>query len=338
MGGTAFGTPSKRLDKREYECMAPWACQVVGSLGFRCAVIPSHRNKETFGDIDIIAEDNGEDLNAGVIAAALGAEKFRRNGDCLSLLTDGVQVDIIFARRGMLDTALGYFSWPDLGNFVGRMARAGGFRYGHLGLFRRVNREGGRGAAHIPLSTDTGSILEFFGLDRVRWSMGFDSLEEIYGFLADSQFFSIEIFSPERIGHADRVRNKKRPVYRGILDWARGKNVPNFDFCGSSPEWWDRRATDHFGDRWIRDREARRTEDLMEMELARKFNGERVRDLTGLNGRALGEFMRAFRGSVAGGVKGWVMATGQDDIDREILSFFKSLDAGGTGLAGRGGG
>lgn len=320
MGGTAFGAPCRRLGAGEHEEMTREVCLKLRQLGISPHPVPSYREKADHGDIDILAEGaEGRGLD---IVEKFQAEKSNKNGDCLSLLWKGAQVDIVSIQDDLVDAALGYFSWPDLGNFLGRIAKAGGFRYGHRGLFKWVRAgDGGRTTA-VEVSSCTKDIFGFFGVDHSRWEEGFDKPIDIYCFAASSPLFSRRIFEHQALDHRTRVRNRKRPVYAGLLGWASGRGLRDFDFEACPSEWWDQRVMEHFGQGWTLERDRWLDEESRREEAGEKFNGSRVRNLTGLNGPELGDFIQHFKAGRAANFRDWVIGQSQPSIDRAILDYF----------------
>lgn len=295
------------------------ACGKLRQLGIIPHPVPSHRSKEDHGDIDILAV--GTEGRHQDIAGVFQAEKSRQNGECLSLLWRGAQLDIVTVREDLVDAAVGYFSWPDLGNFLGRIAKAAGFRYGHRGLARWVGGRGGAKSAALTVSTCTKDIFGFLGVDHRRWEGGFDDPGDIYRFAASSPFFSRRIFEPGAIDHRARVRNRKRPVYAGLLEWSQGRDLPDFDFDSHPEGWWLGRIMDHFGPAWFLERDKWMGEERRRVEAAEKFNGTRVRELTGLDGPELGAFIQRFKERWGVGFLDWVLEQDQPGIDRAVLDF-----------------
>jgi hypothetical protein len=320
MGGTALGVACRRLDKVEYEEMTREALCKLREIGFEAVPVPAHRSKRDFGDIDILVSGGREDR--GKIVEHFGSEVHVSNGDCLSLLWKGAQLDVVSVEHGETEVALGYFSWPDLGNFIGKIARAAGLKYGHRGLCRWVSceRSGKRFAAKV--STSTSDIHQFFGLSHQRWLEGFDSPADIYEFVAGSPLFSKSLFQADALDHRSRVRNRKRPVYRGLLEWAEDNTSQGFDYSQVDRKWWDRRTTQHFGEAWELEAEGwRRQEDLRRL-VAEKFNGKIVTDLTGLAGPDLGRFIQGLKAGKGGGFDEWVARATPEKIKNLIGARF----------------
>jgi len=323
MGGAALGVACRRLSRTEYEDMAREACLLLKNIGLDAVKIPSCRCKSDFGDIDLLVE--GVQEKNGDIPRLFGSNLFKINGDCLSTLWKGAQLDIVFVETGALGTALGYFSWPDLGNFVGKIARAAGFKYGHKGLYRWVLTDRGKRRFGALLSTDTKSIFDFFALDHRTWELGFERPDDIYKFIASSPFFSKAPFRAEALNHASRIRNRKRPVYAGLMAWAEDTGVRDFDFKGVSSEWWEQRIDAHFGKEWRREADLWTWKESLKQLRAAKFNGRIVSELTGLSGYALGDFMRKFQDRVGDDFDSWVLKSSHDEVKEIIADQFRTI-------------
>jgi hypothetical protein len=210
---------------------------------------------------------------------------------------DGIQVDIIMVSPDLLDMGLSYFAWSDLGNLMGRTSRRMGFRYGHKGLSLQLPQ-----GKRIPVSSEPRAIFSFLGYDFQRWQSGFDSLGEMFKFVATGEFFNPDSYLWHNLNHSTRVRNRKRKSYAMFLDWVGKWGGPKFDFSDTDDAQWEKRADCHFGTHW---REARRSffeEETRAKRRRRIFNGGLVAETTGLRGEALGRFMRAVREMSGGGL------------------------------------
>lgn len=323
MGGTAFGFTCRRMERREHQEMVEEACGKIQGLGLEPRPVQCYRGKLDYGDIDILA--TGALGRRDELAGVFGSKKTLLNGDCLSLIWREAQLDIISVEAGLMDAAVGYFSWPDLGNFLGRIAKAAGFRYGHRGLARRVVFGRSKRPGTVDVSTCTRDIFGFFGLDYARWERGFDEREDIYSFVVSSPFFAKSLFEPKSLNHRERVRNRKRPVYAGLLGWAEGENLQSFDFEACSDAWWDQRAKSHFGGGWIEERCHLMRKEEQEEANSAKLNGDSVREITGLDGLDLGVFMRSFKASLDENLYDWLTPLSKESVDRAVLGFWKDF-------------
>lgn len=315
MGGRVFLSECRRISKDEYEELTEGVIQDLLAGGWEARLIPSYRNKQDFGDIDLLVSGEGDIIEE--VRKMRGYRAHRQNGDCLSFLKKDVQVDIITVPRDEMKMTLSYFSWNDLGNLMGRIARRMGFRYGHRGLFSEVKDRFGNVAEKVRLSRDPESIFSFLGCDFQRWTRGFDEIHDVFGFVSSSDFFAKDCFRLCNLNHGTRMRNKKRAGYATFLIWLEGETLKEFDFNSVADGEWRRRARDFFGNDWLKTEGAilRRLEE--EAIRREKFNGKVVGEITGLSGVELGIAIRTFRVKLGDLFPAWVDACNAEEI-REV--------------------
>jgi len=319
MGGSALSVPTRRITAQEF---AGITAEIVGMLraalpGARVAVVPSYRTKPDFGDIDILVEREavhaagGPALLEDLARNAWFSRASFRNGPVLSVEYRhgdepvGCQVDLITAPSAEFRFHLDYLSYNDLGNLIGRVAHRMGFSYGQAGLIYRV-RDGDHVFADLPLTLTTAAALRFMGYDPGRFASGFDTLEEIFEYVASSRYFAPELYLFENRNHAARTRDRKRKNYRLFLEWLAQGHTPKNKACFA---WADRNDESMVAvERHALLLDARRrfpefALQLVEVErrlfAARqakaKFNGGLVMEWTGLCGQQLGALMRRLR-------------------------------------------
>lgn len=200
------------------------------ALGTPVDVIKSYSAKDSFGDLDIVASKNSKSNEAiQAVFEALSATHISRNSDVISYRvpvedntkwfgsTSFFQVDLIFIDEEDLEFAKNYFAFNDLGNLIGRIAHAMGFKFGHEGLWYVV-RKGTHVLENIKVSSNFGASLTFLGFDAERYLEGFETAEDIYRYVADSAFFNPDIFLLHNRNHAARTRDSKRKTYTGFLE------------------------------------------------------------------------------------------------------------------------
>lgn len=307
MGGNALSYTTVRLTKKNYEWMAADCVAKLRALypGKRIEVLGSYRAKADFGDCDILVE-SGETYDPHVAAAALDAVEVVRNGPVTSIGVivrpevpekDGnvFQVDLIKMEPEAFDFAMGYFGHGDTGNLLGRLFHASGLSLRHDGLFYYV-RDGDYKFREIALTRNFEEALPFMGYDPAVFAKGFDTQEDIYRYVASSPYFNPAIFLLENRNAKSRVRDKKRAMYMLFLK-----------FCEAHPELtaytypedkkaWLPRISEFFPGFQAEYDQA--LADLAELRAVKaKFNGEWVSQLTGLQGKELGELMRRFKES-----------------------------------------
>ena len=211
------------------------------------------------------------------------------------------QVDLIHVPPDVFAFALAYFSYNDLGNLLGRVARLHGFKLGHNGLFRPLRAPGNEShfVRDVLVTRDWSKALQFLGYDAARWEQGFDLMEEMFAFVMDSRAFHHSAFPLEHRSHRARVRDRKRPTYTAFLQWLADRELDpaaqiDDDTLAVMRQWALAYALDQFegfAKKW-----QQAQADLKDMLAFRqRFNGDVVRQLTGLDGAALDQHMRGLR-------------------------------------------
>lgn len=332
MGGNALSVYTRRYSADEYYELEK---EVLGILrrhfpDRRVETLPAYRQKESFGDMDVLFESDNLRTNLReFISDKFGSKEIKKNGSCYSFEYKEFQIDLINMPAHNFQTALNYYSWNDLGNFLGRIAYRMGFKYGHEGLVL-VFREGNYKFAEEVVSKDTAKILEFMGYDPEVFAAGFDTLEEIYRFVASTPYFNKEIFSYENRNHIARVRDRKRANYRGFMEWIQQQEkLPAYNWPKMS-EHGGRVLLPEFKERAFKffpDFKAVYDQIMEDFEIWKTaktiFNGGMVSDLTGLTGKELGGFMTFLRHNPpADDFRRWVVDNGQEKVTQWIKQMY----------------
>lgn len=292
MGGNAIKNAS-RITKSEYDRVCNILTDTLGRF-YYVAIPPSYSNKESFGDIDIVVENNDLDIN--YILPLLNPTEIQKNSNVISFgykyLNKIIQVDLIFVQHKEFETSLNYLSYNDLFNLLGRLARRVGLKLGHKGLeyIVRDKENNDRILGELLITSKLTEICQILDLDYNTYIAGFENKSDIFNFVIKSKYFDSYCFKLENLNHINRMRNKKRQIYTDFLEYV--KDIPEKD------EKIDR---DLFVMNLLS--EYHLTEDYYKIimdeikrrELALKFNGELVMKLTGLQGKELGAFMSAFK-------------------------------------------
>lgn len=240
MGGSAmqqYGV--ERLSKEQYNKVL---LALTPTLPYKTVAIPSYRAKESFGDCDLLttATDDAFEKSLSKDFALLGK---KRNGSVTSyVLKYGnfppFQFDLIKAKEDSFKFNYNYLSYNDLGNLVGRIAAAFGFKFAHDGLYilawydhkgeeRSVVRvkEEAKTNDHAEhrmeklFISNFDEALEFLGFDSLRFAQGFDTVDDILDFVASSKYFCKDFFLFENRNHDQRKRDVKRPTYLRALEY-----------------------------------------------------------------------------------------------------------------------
>lgn len=336
MGGHAV-TNATRLPADHYYPIADLCLARLRARTFekRITLIPSVRAKASFGDIDLLIEGCDWREDADFFAKALHASTVVLDHPRSSVLSCGVslaemgwgtdypsevlaQVDLISVHPDHYESALAYYRWNDCGNLLGGVARDIGLKLGHEGLSYIV-RKGSRVIAPLALLTDWDAILPVLGYDPVRWRAGFDTLEDVFAFVTGSPFYDSEIFTLANQNHKNRVRDAKRPTYQAFLRYI-AERPPVYAPVQRDKEGWLGYFCEtipgfavQYDAAWEEDRE--------NTLFRSRYNGRVVQEIVGLEGTALGEFMRYFRESCGPGFRRFVLRHPPEALRQEIQAF-----------------
>jgi len=332
MGGRAimeYGFEPSRLSKREYEELV---LEVEVHLMRVCSpddyrLLPAYKSKTDFGDCDILIKNEVKFDRYKFIEEICGYKPIH-NDKVYSFPYKGFQFDFIFMPSSIFEAALSYYSWNDLGNLQGRSFHSLGIVYGHSGLnfvIRGENFDQNPLNTYIYktalLSKDTKEIFEFGGYDYQKFVDGFDTLEEIFHYAASGRFFNAEKFRYENLNNPNRTRNRKRATYRLFLEWLElhKHEYPQFEF-NSDKRVYIPMLMERFPK--LKDDFAVAKEAYERHELVHsKFNGNLVKEWTGLVDKELGVAIKHFKGLFPD-FEGFVYSTSADEIKQ---SFFSSL-------------
>ena len=328
MGGTAlrqFGVESKRMNLEEYHKL--WE-QVKKAFDVRFCMnheneihlLRTMKDKSDFGDMDVLVDSSMLPNNwADVLKEEFKSAAIYNNGDCVSFDVGGFQLDIIKAARHEFDAAKFYFDDQDKGNLCGKLSRRLGLKLGHDGL-SYVFRNGDQVIEEIEVTTDPKTICELLGVSYKDHMNGFDELEDMFEWVAKSPYFDPNVFAFEEMNSIARIRDKKRKTYNLFLKWiADNKDTRNWDFK------FNKDKNSYLPMLFVKFPKFRynwymtRYKMLDRIEFKRKFNGEIVREVTGLFGKDLGEFMIANRDEFN---NDYVMTQSEDAIREKIQTIW----------------
>lgn len=139
-----------------------------------------------------------------------------------------IQIDVAIYHNG--DE---YYEWEvfhkshgDLWNMLGSTIRKFGLTANHHGLHLRIEdiELVDRKKSLIPLSHDPKTVLEFLGLDESKYWVPFDTVQDMFEYVAHCRFFWVKETEAEpeeeldadkkALKHNDRQRMRKRPLFR----------------------------------------------------------------------------------------------------------------------------
>jgi hypothetical protein len=295
MGGNAFPGLTKRLSANEfYELENTVIAKLMNDGAVWCVeTIPAYLEKESFGDLDLLIVPSENFSREKLQSIFNCGENISCNGGVWSLVYNGFQVDLIKTTFDEIEYARNYFSWNDRGNLVGRYAHKFGLKHGHDGLWLPV-RSADHILGNVLLTLDPREAEEFLA---VKFGREFCTLEDMFLNVACSTFFNPDIFLLENRNHTARTRDRKRASYTKFLEWCEVYKSENpfrlyYEFSEKS-SYLEAifEAFPHAKVEYDRLMEEKR---LLEAA-AEKFNGNLVREWTGLDGVELGKAMKELK-------------------------------------------
>lgn len=266
------------------------------------SAVVAYKNKDSFGDMDVLFY-NPEPVHWPRYLTQLFETKgYTKNGGVTSFEYRGIQVDLIMcSSQDEYSTSMFYFAYNDLGNFMGRIAHKMGFKYGHRGL-TFVVKDGDYQFDEIVVSQNPADIMRFLGYDYSRFLSGFNELTDVFEYAASTPFFNKDIFLLHNRNHTSRVRDAKRKSYNAFLSWMevtpnlRAYEWQSMEERGGTREVAEfmKRAFEFFPEFEDQYQDVMTRFDRHRQAKAR-FNGDLVREWTGLEGKELGEVMKRLR-------------------------------------------
>lgn len=304
---------------------------------------PSYHQKENFGDADFIVQTDPK-INIAKKIAELVDTKVICNGETISFAypvgerrISYFQIDFICVKPEIFDISKTYFSWNDLGNLMGRIYHGGlGLQYGHHGLIYKIRESNflsdtPDSQCHIVdevvLSVNPREIFEVAEFNYDEYLKGFQTLDDMYVWVAKNRFFNPEKFSFENMNNVNKTRNKKRVVYNKFITWLdENKHKYNAHIFHADKLKYLPMILDRFP--FLQERiDAARIKYFTHLQTREKFNGNMVRDLTGLQGGDLGKFIIKFKNSFSEFDK-FVLEANVHEIQQRIGDFYANFSFG----------
>lgn len=328
MGGLALShTGTRRYQKDEYNALvAEVLPKVKEAFKTKAEVVVSYRNKESFGDMDILVL-NDELKNAReVIETNFNPTDIFKNGNVVSFDYKNFQIDLIFTIKENWETSKVFFAYNDLGNLMGKIFHRMDLSYGHKGLFYVYN-EGNKVTQKIQVSKNMPKIFEFIGLSWEKFQEGFDDLEDIFEYVITSPLFNPEIFKMENLNSTDRRRNKRRKVFQEFLKYVKDIE-PKYEF-EKDRTLYRPLIADYFPESFLLEK----IEDIIALrkkqaENREKFNGDLVmKYYPELTGKLLGHMMLSFKNIVTNNgitFDDYLYAHTSGEIFNDFEMFFRS--------------
>ena len=168
MGGNALKDFTWRMTKDEYEELKKKVVTILNSfdLSLKIGIPPSYSSKETFGDLDVVVGyryPHEAKMIIEFIRELVHPKAEFHNKMFYSFEFNEKQVDLIFVPEAHFEMTLDYYSYNDLFNLAGRLARRIGLKLGNKGL-SIVVRNGNYQLGEVILTNDLFEIFQILDL------------------------------------------------------------------------------------------------------------------------------------------------------------------------------
>lgn len=327
IGGNALGNTVRRFDKEEFEELAVRLYLKLPYLGIKkFNVIPYYRNKQSFGDIDILCENiEQRDILKKKIIYECNTKSIHINSNVVSFEYKQLQVDLIFMPEKYYNSSLFYYSYNDLNNLTGRIAHKFGVKFGHRGLEYMFRTDHGNVSKDVLLTQDPKKIYDFLDYDYDRYSKGFEELEDIFEFVVNSKYFSSEVFQLEYLNHENRTRNRKRKTYQRFLEWLNSREPIKYEYHKDKDKYLPL-IDEHFPEIKIFDQiKLFKEEEAIRKNISKKFNGKIIMSLLSeLKGSKLGKFICDFKNQHKD-FNNYILTTSDKQIKNDIIKFYEKI-------------
>lgn len=295
--------------------------------------IKAYSAKESFGDMDIAIEYDNLPVNyEKLVEIVFKPEEMVRNGNCLSFEYKEFQIDLIITPSSEYTTSLHYFDYNDLGNLLGRIAHSMGLKLGHDGLSYnwRVDTYQFR---NIILLTEWEDILPVLGCSYERYVQGFFLLEDMFEFVVSSPYFNKDIYLLHNRNHTSRVRDAKRKTYTEFLKW-----LETYQETDAQIAMKEQRPREAGKQQWLpylfetiegfeETYKSVQTEWDQTVEFKKRYNGDLVKQWTGIEGKELGIFTKWVKETLdQERFKKDVLALNEILVERLIIYYFDKFN------------
>lgn len=325
MGGNALKNyNTRRLPAKEYFDLAnEFSEKFFKIFNFDINLIKSYKEKETFGDADFLVlrellPSNWIDILRKYFN--LKDEQYSKNGNVISIGYRNFQIDLIVTPKSHYDFSYFYFCYNDFGNFIGRIGHKLGIKIGidGISISVRSNVNKDRILKDILLTTDKDYVFEILGLKKELWySDGFNTLEDIFEYIATSKYFDPEIFYLVNRSNETRKRDMKRFSYSALIKWLETtKPKANYSFQNKDEKggrlliepFYSNIILHYFP--WVKDIiDEAINQDKLDTDFSKIYNGKIVSQLTGYTGKALGDFLTNMKQYIDNDIKrSWILS------------------------------
>ncbi|KAM0794002.1 hypothetical protein BDR22DRAFT_978094 [Usnea florida] len=232
MGGRAFLSGPKplnvvRLQPKQYIELRDYYQRILLKFYSRVVVPPEAPEKVDHGDIDVLVDESLFNFAVEDLKQALGAEAHMKTGctNCFAIqLSEDddkyFQLDIQTCKKGSLEWASVIYGYGDIWHIIGSTVTRFDLTIDDSGLHARVKKMEGtsRKDRRLFLTSDPQEMMDFLGLDGLKYEQGFSNLDELFDWAVAMPFFQKKIFQKESTSADQQRIREKRPMYAKFVE------------------------------------------------------------------------------------------------------------------------
>ena len=314
MGGSLlkkFG--ARRLQKEEYsEVQDQLISQLAEISDLKFFTIPQCSDKDSHGDIDICVNSSIKDIRS-LITSNFITNGTGQNDDIFSFVFRGeFQVDIMcspvpeFTRNSLAYNDIISVAFGSICKMNGMKLKKSGLYY----INPMTNND-------ILVTSRWSDVLDLFGLEQ---EIEDESKVGLFQFVCSTPFFNRDAFIEHQEIPRKVNRRSKRPIQDEFIKYVRCSQYAG-ELLPTSVLHHKILSIDGFQERLKKDNQIQQDNAIMNHMLKTKFNSRMIMDLTGLQGKELGEFIRRFKNDKGGNFQQWVKLTTEEEIIQSIIVF-----------------
>ena len=290
MGGKLFN--SKRLNRKEFfEIQLEIRNWLVRQLSSDHIMMLSQlADKESFGDLDLIVSNTLTESCMKLLERS--GMPYKKNGEVLSFLYEDFQVDLILVKEELLSYSSYYFSDGDKSNLIGKLIKhLYGVTFSSKGPYFKLNINNGEYVTKIfleesPYLDYSIIVFKLLGLPP-KYSF---TQKKLFDWISSSPFFVKYIYNLDYMNSEQRSRDKRRPFYQDWLKYLETLDKPSYDTRDETLFFMS--YLHHLYPNLAKELEKHHKNWKEIQDKKKVFSGSLIKNLIGLEGKALGDFIR----------------------------------------------
>lgn len=349
MGGGALknlpkGKETRRYQKEEFDTLANALLPKIKKIfKTKIELVQSYKNKQTFGDMDILVYNNGfsidvenlpDDTNFSneikKLIQELNPNEIHKNGNVYSFDYKQLQIDLIIVEKDNWESSKIFYKWGDLGNFMGKLFNSYGslndgdiiLKYGFDGIKSKLIYKHKK--KEVFLSKDNKKMFDFLGLDFNKFKEGLKTNKEVFEFITTSKFYSNRVFQWDNLNNTNRERNRRRKDYYLFLEYINSKYKKNIEY-NKSKDYYLNEIKDFFEVDLKEEYKKNKEEVDLHKKINSKFNGRHILGNFDVSPKSLNKLIYKFREEITNKYKNYNNFILENSVDI-ILEKFKQIN------------